>query len=122
MPKMGSSGAGNSEKGVPTGIPSTNYDGSTEAVGLGLGGDLITTSDMTTLTDTHEPVEELDPLPTSAPGKYSRKDLHTHDIFWTCSLEEFRAMSDTQWASFGTAFYVPPAGFDSATKHVVQLE
>lgn len=55
-------------------------------------------------------------------GKYSRKDLDTHDTFWTCSLEEFRAMSDTQWASFGTAFYIPPTGFDTATKHHVKLE
>lgn len=60
------------------------------------------------------------PGPTTS--KYSRKDLDTHDAFWTCSLEEFRAMSDTQWASFGTAFYIPPAGFDTATKHIVKLE
>lgn len=119
---MGSNGAGDSEKGVPTGIPGTDSDGSIEATGLGLHGGLNTTSNMTTSTDTHDPVEGLDRLPTSAPGKYSRKDLSTQDVFWTCSLEEFRAMSDKQWASFGTAFYVAPAGFDSATKHVVQLE
>lgn len=119
---MGSNGAGNSEKGVLTGISGTSYDGSTDAAGLGLHGGLITMSDMTTPTDACDHVEDLDPLPTSAPGKYSRKDLSTQDIFWACSLEEFRAMSDTQWASFGTAFYIPPAGFDSATKHVVKLE
>lgn len=122
MPKMGSNSAGDFEKGVPTDIPGTDSDGSIEATGLGLRGGLITTSDMTTSTDRCDPVEELDVLPTSARGKYSRKDLSTQDVFWTCSLEEFRAMSDKQWASFGTAFYVAPAGFDSATKHVVQLE
>lgn len=60
--------------------------------------------------------------PDPATANYSRKDLDTHDVFWTCSLDEFLAMSDTQWASFGTAFYIPPAGFGTATKHVVQLE
>lgn len=119
---MGSNGARDSEKGVPMDISGTDSDASFEATGLGLHGGLITTSNMTTSTDTGDPVEDLDRLPTSAPGKYSRKDLSTQDVFWTCSLEEFRAMSDKQWASFGTAFYVAPAGFDSATKHVVQLE
>lgn len=75
-------------------------------------------------TDTCKPIDNpaspATPDPTTS--KYSRKDLDTHDVFWTCSLEEFRAMSDTQWASFGTAFYIPPAGFDTATKHIVKLE
>lgn len=119
---MGSDGAGDLEKGVPTDISGTDSDGSTEATGLGLHGGLITTSDKTTSTDTGDPVEDLHRLPTPAQGKYSRKDLSTQDVFWTCSLDEFRAMDDKQWASFGTAFYVAPAGFDSATKHVVQLE
>lgn len=119
---MGSNTTRDPEKGVPTDITGTDSNGSIEATGLGLRGGLITTSNMTTSTDAYEPAEDLDALPTSAPGKYSHKDLSTQDVFWTCSLEEFRAMSDKQWASFGTSFYVAPAGFDSATKHVVQLE
>lgn len=119
---MGSNSTGDFEKGVTTDISGTGSDSCVEATGLGLRGGLITTSDMTTSTGTGDPVEDHDPFPTQAPGKYSRKDLSTKDVFWTCSLEEFRAMSDKQWASFGTAFYVAPAGFDSATKHVIQLE
>ncbi|KAK2611619.1 hypothetical protein N8I77_004950 [Diaporthe amygdali] len=66
-----------------------------------------------------KPVAKLVASPT--PGKYSRKHLRTQDAFWTCSLEEFRAMSDKQWASFGTTFYVAPDGFDTATKHIIEL-
>ncbi|KAJ0120746.1 hypothetical protein J7T55_015478 [Diaporthe amygdali] len=72
------------------------------------------------VSDELKPVANLVASP--APGKYSRKDLHTQDAFWTCSLEEFRAMSDKQWASFGTTFYIAPDGFDTATKHVVELD
>lgn len=102
------------------------YEAPHEAAGVGLGirlrGGLATMSDQTSPTGSHASINDLAPSPASAPGKYSRKDLDTRDVFWTCSLEEFRAMSDKQWASFGTAFYIAPAGFDTATKHVVQLE
>lgn len=81
------------------------------------------TEPMTTATPEFADGGHISPTPSSAgSGKYSHKNLGTHDVFWTCSLDEFRAMNDTQWASFGTAFYTPPAGFNSATKHVVQLE
>lgn len=88
----------------------TDSDGSTEHVA--------------TATAMHECDDggRITPHPPAASSNYSHKDLRAHDVFWTCSLEEFHAMSDAQWASFGTAFYTPPAGFNSATKHVVQLE
>ncbi|KAK7730577.1 hypothetical protein SLS53_008967 [Cytospora paraplurivora] len=44
------------------------------------------------------------------------------DVFWTVSLEEFKAMNDDQWKAFGTSFYIPPAGFNTAKRHVVELE
>ncbi|KAG6362627.1 hypothetical protein INS49_007719 [Diaporthe citri] len=118
--KMDHGYAGNSSKEVCADNFGTGSNCSIEPTVVGLrGGGKATKSDKTSSTDTSESVDA--PL-TSAPGKYSRKDLSTQDVFWTCSLEEFRAMSDEQWASFGTAFYVAPAGFDTATKHVVQLE
>lgn len=116
---MGCSNASNSGEGVSGGISGTD---STEAIGLGLRGGEATKSDMTALMDAGKPITDLDSTPSKAPGKYSRKDWGTRDVFWTCSLDEFRAMSDKQWASFGTAFYVAPDGFDTATKHVVRLE
>lgn len=104
-------------------ISGTGSNCLTGPTGVGLrGGGKATKSEKISSTDSCEPVDGLVPPPTSAPGKYSRKDLDNQDVFWTCSLEEFRAMSDKQWAAFGTAFYVAPAGFDTATKHVVRLE
>ncbi|KKY35297.1 hypothetical protein UCDDA912_g04717 [Diaporthe ampelina] len=100
----------------------TGSDSTAEPAGVTLRGGMVTKCDENTSTDPCESVGHLASPPTAAPGKYSRKDLETQDIFWTCSLEEFHAMSDKQWASFGTAFYVAPAGFDTVTKHVVQLE
>lgn len=121
---MGPGYAGDSSKDVGADKSGTGFDGSIERAVVGLrGGGKATTSDKTSpSTGTSDPVDYLVSPQTSAPGKYSRKDLGTQDVFWTCSLEEFRAMSDKQWASFGTAFYVAPAGFDTATKHVVRLE
>lgn len=99
---------------------SANSDGSVESTVARLGDGKAAKSDLITSTDGS--VEINDSTPSNAPGKYSRKDLDTQDVFWTCSLDEFRAMSDKQWASFGTAFYVAPGSFDTATKHVVRLE
>lgn len=123
---MGHSDVGGVGKEVGPEDPSTCCDAPDEAasVGLGIGlrGGLAAMSDQTSPTGSHASIDDLAPSPAPAPGKYSRKDLDTQDVFWTCSLEEFRAMSDKQWASFGTAFYIAPAGFDTATKHVVRLE
>ncbi|KAG8157255.1 hypothetical protein KVR01_012963 [Diaporthe batatas] len=87
----------------PGGSPSPTATATPKPVG-GNGGNVSTTP------------------PPQKSGNYSHKILGTHDVFWTCSLEEFHAMTDEQWASFGTAFYKPPEGFSSATRHVVQLE
>lgn len=122
-PKMGRGYAGDSGKEVCADDSGTGSDCFTEPTGVGRRGDgKATKSGQTSPTGSCEPVDGPVPPAASAPAKYSRKDLDTQDVFWTCSLEEFRAMSDKQWASFGTAFYVAPAGFDTATKHVVRLE
>jgi hypothetical protein len=120
---MDSNSADYAGKAVGTHDSGTGSDGTNKAAGISLRGDIFTTkSEKPSAIDTSESVDGLLSTPTTTSAKYSRKDLDTQDIFWTCSLEEFQAMSDTQWASFGTAFYVPPAGFDSATKHIVRLE
>lgn len=120
---MGHGIAGDPNKGVGADNSTTGSDCSIEPTVVGLrGGGKATKSDKTSSTGASDLVNDLVPPSTSAPGNYSLKDLGTQDVFWTCSLEEFRAMSDKQWASFGTAFYVAPDGFDTATKHVVQLE
>ncbi|KAK7704179.1 hypothetical protein SLS64_008737 [Diaporthe eres] len=120
---MGRGYAGDLSKGMCTDNSGTGSGCFAEPTGVGLRGDgKATKPDKTLSTGSCEPVGGPIQPPTRAPGKYSRKDLDTQDVFWTCSLEEFRAMSDKQWASFGTAFYVAPDGFDTATKHVVRLE
>lgn len=42
--------------------------------------------------------------------------------YWTVSMEEYRSMSERQWAAFGTVFYTPPDGFNTAEKHIVQWD
>ena len=121
---MDSNSADDAGKAVGIYNSGTGSDGTNKAAGISPRGDIFTTkSEEPTAIGTSESVGGLLlSTPTTTSAKYSRKNLDTQDIFWTCSLEEFQAMSDTQWASFGTAFYVPPAGFDSATKHIVRLE
>ncbi|ROV96554.1 hypothetical protein VMCG_07811 [Cytospora schulzeri] len=65
--------------------------------------------------------------PTTQPGpNYSRENWASgrgpEDVFWTVSLEEFRAMDDDQWKAFGTSFYIPPPGYNTAKRHVIPLE
>lgn len=119
---MGCGNTGKSGEGDPEAVSGTDSDTSTEAIGLWLRGGKATKSDEATLMNTGETLGQFDSTPSTASGKYSRKELSTQDVFWTCSLEEFHAMSDKQWASFGTAFYIAPDGFDTARKHVVRLE
>lgn len=38
-------------------------------------------------------------------------------VSWSCDMTEFMAMTDQQWMAFGTAFYVPPPGFNTAKRH-----
>lgn len=45
--------------------------------------------------------------------KYSLASL----VSWSCDLDEFMAMSDQQWMAFGTVFYRPPPGLDTAERH-----
>lgn len=53
---------------------------------------------------------------------YTRADTHPSSqqnlVSWSCNIEEFMAMSDDQWMAFGTVFYVPPSGFDTAKRHI----
>lgn len=119
MDRRNTSGSGDE---VSTHDTSTDSGSTAEPTGVSLRGVMALKPDEHTSTDPRDSVCDLSSRPTPAPGKYSHKDLGTQDVFWTCSLEEFHAMNNTQWASFGTTFYVAPAGFDTATKHVVQLE
>ena len=122
-PKHDGSNADDPSKGiVRTDSSGTGSDGTTESPGTAQLGGMVVNSDKPLLTGNDEPAGDFGSPSTARPSKYSRKDLDTHDVFWTCSLEEFHAMSHKQWASFGTAFYIAPDGFDSATKHVIQLE
>lgn len=81
-------------------------------------------------TGTDKDSDPLEPASTAASHQtmpdYSRgtwdEGRKPADVFWTVSLEEFRAMDDDQWKAFGTSFYVPPPGFNTAKRHVVKLE
>lgn len=62
--------------------------------------------------------------PTNQYPDYSRSNWEaaiqptsTH-FYWSVSIEEFRAMSDGQWSLFGTAYYIPPEGFNTREKHI----
>lgn len=53
---------------------------------------------------------------------YTRADTHPSSqqnlVSWSCNIKEFMAMSDDQWMAFGTVFYAPPSGFDTAKRHI----
>lgn len=71
-----------------------------------------------------------DTTTTSRPGTlvhkrypdYSRESwdagVNPQNEYWTCSEDEFLAMSYEQWVTFGTALYIPPKGYNTAVKHV----
>lgn len=80
--------------------------------------------------DSLQPQASADGEPTSSPSpsnppNYSRENWnngrHSKDVFWTVSMDEFLAMTDEQWQAFGTSFYIPPPGYNTAEKHVVEL-
>ncbi|KUI66904.1 hypothetical protein VM1G_02232 [Cytospora mali] len=86
-------------------------------------------SNASQLEDTHQSTNIAGFINDTSPPKidpdYSRENWDSgrrpEDVFWTISLEEFQAMDENQWKVFGTSFYIPPPGFNSAKRHVVSL-
>ncbi|KAL1868910.1 hypothetical protein Daus18300_005746 [Diaporthe australafricana] len=107
---------------VCTDISSTGPDNTPERIESGLLDGKGATSDSPPSPNSSKAADRLIVSPAADPGKYSHKNMDDQDVFWTCSLEEFHAMSPQHWASFGTVFYTAPDGFDTAVKHLVKLE
>ncbi|KUI60940.1 hypothetical protein VP1G_08157 [Cytospora mali] len=101
--------------------PSTGSDHSNHNTARG--------SNAAQLDDTHQSKNTPDAVNDTTSPKvdpdYSHENWDSgrrpEDVFWTISLEEFQAMDDDQWKVFGTSFYIPPPGFNTAKRHVVSL-
>ncbi|ROV90405.1 hypothetical protein VPNG_10028 [Cytospora leucostoma] len=100
-------------------------DKATQAGNTAESDDTVGLSGISLHEQTAEGTVNVSPISQTGPD-YSHQNWdggrRPEDVFWTVSLAEFKAMNDDQWKAFGTSFYRPPAGFNTAKRHVVELE